>query len=310
MIHCAECGLPFETRRSLHAHIKIHGMRLADYYVKNFPKEDLFTGEPIPFKDYESYISTDFRNKKNMYKWLCSIPEQERFYYCEESFKKHMSEDRKLTYAPNHLYFLTHPRLPRITLFDRESLSRQFKQYSLTEVFKNELGACPDFNNVPSGLLVMQDTREQQPLIFPNAQSVEHKLDFGDYTLAGSDYNYVYVDRKAESDFKGTMVAGFDRFCRELQRAREFGSYLFIVTESDFHQIYVNNCAPFSKKVNLTYVWENMRKIISEYSDVCQFIFTGSRENSSLIIPWILKNGNSLKNIDLQFYLEELKCLG
>ena len=48
-------------------------------------------------------------------------------------------------------------------------------------------------------LNILIDTREQKPLIFNKSQNL--KLDFGDYTLGGKDYNYTYVDRKAEQDF-------------------------------------------------------------------------------------------------------------
>ena len=119
-VHCAECGTGFETRRSLHAHIKAHSMTLGDYYVKNFPRFDLFNGEPIPFKTYDQYIETDFRHKQNMYKWLAALPEKERVFYCESKFLKHM-EDRTYRFAPNHLYFMTHPRLPKINSFDEKN---------------------------------------------------------------------------------------------------------------------------------------------------------------------------------------------
>ena len=83
--------------------------------------------------------------------------------------------------------------------------------------------------------------REQQPLNFKIQGT---KLDFGDYTAAGEDYSHTYVDRKAEQDFKGTMSGGFERFKRELERAREFKSFLFVVVESDLNKIYKNNNWP------------------------------------------------------------------
>ena len=308
-MNCLECGANFEARRSLHAHVKAHQMTLGDYYVKHFPRFDLWTKEPIPFKKYDDYVFTDFRNKKNMYKWLASVEDRVRIDYCRESFERYLSDGHKLTFAPNHLYFMTHPRLPRIQYFGEESLSEQLKKHGIKKIFTKELKECPDFENIPEDLSVLQDTREQQPLHF-KVKSVEFKLDFGDYTAKGKDYSYLYVDRKAESDFKGTMSQGHERFCRELERVREFGSYLFIVVESDFRQIFANNNLSFKKKSNLDYVWENMRKIIAEYSDVCQFVFTGSRANSELVIPYLLVNGAELKNVDLQFYLEKFKCLG
>ena len=56
------------------------------------------------------------------------------------------------------------------------------------------------------------------------------KLDFGDYTAAGDYYTYTYIDRKSEGDLKSTLSSGnLDRFKRELERAREFNSYVFVV---------------------------------------------------------------------------------
>jgi hypothetical protein len=308
-LHCMECGKSFDSRRSLHAHIKIHELTLGDYYVKYFPKFDLLTGDPIPFKDYASYMSTDFRHKKNMYKWLASVPKEEADYYCRNKFRKHM-EDRQYKFAPSHLYFLTHPSLPKIGFFNQAWLDEDFASAGCKKVFTGKIDDCPDFENVPKEMEIAQDTREQNPLAFPNNRSFSLKLDFGDYTAMGEDYAYVFVDRKSEDDFKGTMSQGFDRFCRELDRAREFQSYVFVVIESNFKKIYQNNSLPFKKKSNLTYVWKNMREIIVGYSDVCQFVFTGSRENSSLVIPYLLKHGQEFRSVDLQFFMEKYQCLG
>lgn len=307
-ISCLECGLSFDTRRSLHAHIKAHSMTLGEYYVKNFPKYDLWTNEPIPFKTYENYIDTDFRHKKNMYKWLDSIEKNLADGYCKNVFDKHMVE-RQIKFAPNHLYFLTHPRIPKIQYFNEDVLTQLFEKYNLKRIFTNSIEECPDFEDIPNNLIVFQDTREQQPLSF-SCKSEISKLDFGDYTASGDYYSYIYVDRKSEDDFKGTMSQGYDRFCRELDRVRQFNSYIYIVVESDFKQIYMNNNLRYKKKINLSYTWENMRNIITNYSDICQFVFTSSRKNSELIIPYLLLNGNKFINVDMQYYLEKHKCLG
>ena len=50
---------------------------------------------------------------------------------------------------------------------------------------------------------VFVDTREQQPLEFANSESL--KLDFGDYAVGKEYYDYTYVDRKGEQDFKSTL---------------------------------------------------------------------------------------------------------
>lgn len=311
MITCFECGKVFDKRKSLHAHIKAHGMNLGDYYVKNIPKYDLLTNEPIPFKNYENYSETDFRSKKNMYNWLRQCSREEKNHYCKKVFKTHIEKKKEsMKYAPNHLYFMTHPRLPKKEFYEKEILNELFEELSLENVFTESISQCPNLFELSDDLKILKDTREQKPLSFNGLDSSFMKLDFGDYTIGGENYSYIYVDRKSEGDLKGTLSMGFERFCRELDRTRQFNAYLYIVIESSFRQIYMNNNLLYKKKQNLTYVWENMRKIIANYSDVCQFIFTENRDNSEVVIPYLLANGEKFKKIDLQFYLEKYKCLG
>ena len=53
---CKECGREFGSEAALHRHIKIHDMNLADYYTKNFPRKNLLTGDPLPFKNKDELI--------------------------------------------------------------------------------------------------------------------------------------------------------------------------------------------------------------------------------------------------------------
>ena len=146
------------------------------------------------------------------------------------------------------------------------------------------------------------DTREQKPLSFPRSQAL--KLDFGDYTVGGDDYNYTYVDRKSEADFKSTFGMGFKRFCAEMDRVRQFESYLYIVTESDLGTIAKNNNFG-AHKSNLQYIYHNMRKLLREYAGHCQFLFTGNRAKSEEIIPKLLYFGKDLWKCDIQYYVDK-----
>ena len=58
--NCKECGKEFKTEASLHRHIKMHDMNLADYYTKHFPRKNLFTGDLLPFKNKADYFNKDF----------------------------------------------------------------------------------------------------------------------------------------------------------------------------------------------------------------------------------------------------------
>lgn len=308
-LKCNICGELFPVERSLHAHIKTHGMLIGDYYVQFYPKFDKWTKEPIPFKNINQYKNTDFRHKKNMYKWLDSCEPIEAASYCSKVLKEYCEEKGlKGKSAPNHLFFLTHPRLPKIQYYDKFlNLTELFGEIGLIQV-QNKKTDNLFAKKLPLNLRIAQDTREQNPLPLKNSE--QFKLDCGDYSLLGENYNYVFVDRKSESDFKGTMASGYERFRRELDRVRQLQSYLFIVTESDPRQIYQNNNLPFKKASNLDYVWENMRNIILDYSDVCQFVFTSNRKNSVELVPRLLFWGNDLKNVDVQRQLEDEKWLG
>ena len=59
---CKECGQEFKSERSLHAHLKKHGLTMGEYYTKHFPRYNLLTKDPLPFKNKADYFSKDFRH--------------------------------------------------------------------------------------------------------------------------------------------------------------------------------------------------------------------------------------------------------
>ena len=91
-------------------------------------------------------------------------------------------------------------------------------------------------------------------------------MDFGDYTMAGDNYTYTYVDRKSETDFKGTLGVGFNRFTNEIERAKRFNAYLYIVIESSIDQIIKNNKFKIYDLRNLYNSEEMQRNNIKYYS--------------------------------------------
>lgn len=78
---------------------------------------------------------------------------------------------------------------------------------------------------------IVIDTREQTPWHFDEAFAdvTTGTLRIGDYALRG-DLNFA-VERKSLDDFLGTISSGWDRFRRELERARAAGFTLPIVIE-------------------------------------------------------------------------------
>lgn len=301
---CKECNTPFENKRSLHCHIKAHGMYLGDYYVKHLQKKDLLTKELIPFKNYEQYIADNFVSYSNYIKWLQKIDSSTlKDWTLEEAKSKFESKNIKV--APSNTYY---------TLSQMAGISFYKKAFGSYSEFLDEL----DFDyyterwfykNLPKNFweekvddhTIFIDTREQKPFQFK--KSLVSKLDFGDYTIGGDHYSKTFIDRKSMEDFKGTFVGGFERFKREMDRCVEFNSYMFVLVESSIKQIEEDNLKT-QFKTNLQFLWHNVKEIMVQYPKHIQFIFAESREEAESLVPRILFFGDRLKNVDLQYFLE------
>lgn len=300
---CAECGQEFKSDSALHKHIKVHKLTVAEYYTKYYPRYNKLTGDPLPYKNKFDYFNTDFSTRAQMIKWCNKTEDKQQVKEYIIKQLKNRVDQKKLKYAPNHLEIEIN-KLPPIDLYKENfgGYGQACKELGLEPIYWQ--GIKQDFfkeNNLIEKIPIYIDTREQKPLSFK--QSKELKLDFGDYTMGGDYYTYTFVDRKSEGDFKGTMAGGFKRFQRELHRAKNFNAYLYIVVESSLQAIARNNnFGPH--KSNLAYVWHNMRMLTHEFRGHCQFIFTGNRANSELIIPKLLYYGKKLWNVDLQYFID------
>ena len=299
---CKVCAQDFSSEKSLHAHLKSHKLMLAEYYTKYYPRYNLYTGDPLPFKNKEDYFSKDFFDRNQLLNWC----EREDFdkvkkYIISLLQKRVAAKDLKV--GPCHLELKIN-NLPTVDVFQKHCGSytaaceaagvKPMFGERLPEVFKE---------NIDPNIKIFIDTREQQPLTFPNSEFM--KLEFGDYAVGGEDYDYTYVDRKGEQDFKSTLSKNnLERFEYELQRTKDFDSYLFVVVESDMDQIEKNNRRG-AHKSNLKYIYHNMRVLNHKFHGNCQFIFTGSRNRSEYIIPKLLKLGKKLWNVDLQYYIDK-----
>lgn len=299
---CKECDKEFKSDRSLHCHFKKHNMTMAEYYTTFYPRYNKLTNEPLPFKNKEEYFSEDFSNYQQMIKWCNASDPIEVKEYLGKRLKNRI-KSKELEYGPCHLDMRT-KKLPPLSFYKKiyGSYSKACEDFGVEPLFNKSLPL--DFwehNKEIEDLDIFIDTREQQPLEFNN--STEMKLDFGDYTIGGDFYDYTYIDRKSESDFKGTLGNGYDRFKKEMERCRKFNSYLYIVIESDIKSIYKNNNFG-AHKSNLTYIFHNMRELIKNYPRRCQFIFTGSREKSIELIPKLLYHGKKIWQVDLQYFID------
>ena len=297
---CKECGESFDSLRSLHAHIKKHGKFLGDYYVDNYARKDKLTGELIEFKKYDQYFAADFINKRNMKKWCKTAPRKEVKEYIVKSLKEKL-QSKGLKAGPPSTYLQT-AGLPDIDLCKEVfgSYSETCQQFGMLPMFSGQLPN--EFKNDYTNTPILVDTREQKPLHFNNSEFL--KLDVGDYAVGGDLYDYTFVDRKSYQDFCATITNGYARFAKELERCRSMGCVLFVVIETAFNKMWATNRAGY-KKFNLDYVYHRMREIQAEYSDCCQFVFSGSRRNSEEIIPKILVLGKKLWTVDVQYFWDK-----
>ena len=87
-------------------------------------------------------------------------------------------------------------------------------------------------------LTILVDTREQQPLSWPEhlVKTIRRKLNYGDYALDGEIFA---VERKTVDDFVGTITKTerWQRFQRELNRMESAGCPKIIVVEGSYSQI-------------------------------------------------------------------------
>lgn len=296
---CLECGQEFESLKSLHGHLKAHDMIAANYYVKHYARKNMLTGELLQFKNYEDYFARDFDSYAEMARWLRGVDKETARAYALERLVKR-KEEKGLEFAPctNDLKL---SKLPTVRMY--EDLFKTYEAAAKLAGLKVRWGTTlPDLVPAPEDMEIMIDTREQQPLSFP--KSVENKLDFGDYAVGGEHYTYTFVDRKSAADLKSTLTSGFERFVREIKRAREFGCFLYIVIEATIKQVHEET---YQTKYpsSVYFAWANLKEIANEYADVCQFIFAGSREKSEELIPKLLVNGPRLWFTDVQHLLDK-----
>jgi hypothetical protein len=297
---CKICSEQFESEKSLHMHLRSHKITLAEYYTQYYPRNNLLTGEPLPFKNKEQYFDRDFSNRTQLLDWCDKTSDTKVKEYILELLDRRIKR-KQLQFGPSHLELKTSD-MPTVDLYQKHfgSYSSACELVGVKPLFRARL---PDeWNNpVPDDVKIFIDTREQQPLQFDNSESL--KLDFGDYAVGSKHYDYTYVDRKSETDFKSTLSKNsLSRFRAELQRTKDFDSYLFVVTETDMSTMEKRNkWSPHTS--NMKYIYHNMRVLAHDFAGHCQFIFTGSREQSQQLIPKILTLGKKLWNVDLQYYI-------
>jgi hypothetical protein len=300
VLDCKICEQSFRSERSLHGHLKKHKTSIAEYYCNFFPRIDLWDQSPIPFKNKNDYFLRDFVNFDNLRLWCLHQPKDIVSKYILELLERRV-EEKKLEFAPSSIE-LASLNLPSIDMYKYffGSYTDACEKINCKPLYPNPIPK--NFfkpNEKMKEVAIFVDTREQNPLEFKKTKN--KKLDFGDYTVGGDLYSYTYVDRKSESDFRGTFGGGIERFKKELDRAKQFESFLYVVVECSMKDIESNN----HYSSNIPYIHHNIREIIHKYPKTCQFLFTGNRENSEEIIPKLLTYGDKIWGCDLQYHFDK-----
>ena len=91
-------------------------------------------------------------------------------------------------------------------------------------------------------LILLSDTREQSPLSFEGLDGIDKietiGLPFGDYTcMIDGRQVPICFDRKSIGDLFGTMTSGYERFKREMQRAKDNNHKLILITEGTYSDV-------------------------------------------------------------------------
>jgi ERCC4-type nuclease len=282
---------------ALHRHIKKeHGFSPKDYYPLFYERRDLFDNELIEFRDIKQYFVTDFNCKGNLLEWIKS-GSPEVLNYTLEILKKR-AEEKKTNLIPSHveLKSLFAPNLSDyLNLFGGES---NFSSRLSDSGLKMKLGVeKPELKL--GELKISIDTREQSPLPFKNCQV--QKLIVGDYMPSDEFFSNLACERKSLYDLAGTLTKGYDRFEREIRRAKDLGIYLVVVTESSFVDAY--DFSPknsFSQRIGGPFLFNKIRQLMTENDNV-QFVFTRNREKSMLMIEKIFRMGEAAKTADLEY---------
>jgi hypothetical protein len=270
----------------------------------------MYDGKLIKFKNKKQYFSSDFNSRTNLKRWLKEAPEEDSKKYCIDLLKARKIA-KNLVYAPTQVELRT-LMLPPVHYYDL--LFGDYYQLCEKLKFKNKYRTAGEFVTGAAyskdDYKIYVDTREQLPLELDWPTELKG-LKIGDYSLSDSDITCdCYIERKSLSDFISTLsVKHFDRFEREILRAKELDAYLVILVEDTLNNALSFRYLPYiSKKIRVTpeFIFRNVRELIQKYPHI-QFLFVKDREESSRIIKRIFFSNCYYRQVDLQLAYDTKK---
>lgn len=306
-----------DSIEALHRYIRPK-MKQETYYTQFLAKKDPVTGEPIPFKNAEQYLSQDFFSKDTLRRWMRTNPAAGQEW--AKNWLKKRKEEKELIYAPSQveLRSLDCPSMhfyePMGGYYDVTRALGFKDRYAQYVGQKSAIAANID------DLTIICDTREQLPLKL-TAKTIREKLNCGDYGLAAPYDRGVYIERKSLNDLIGTLNqrtterikkdlsvttdSSFDRFDRELARAADNGHYIVMVVECLIEEALSFDENPDRlSRVSSAHVFYNLRALLAKYPLNFQAVFANGRKESARVVHKILSMGHEVKHIDLEYALE------
>ena len=298
-VDCKECSRNLSSLEVFHRHLRTHKITQAAYYQKHFPRYDKFDGKIILFKSREYYFSCDFNSRANLASWVKKVSRKECVDYIQQ-YLLDRKERKGLIYAP------TQVELRTLMVPGQDFITKLVGDYN---EFMTRLGFRVRFDLLKLGEkkkfhsshTVLIDTREQMPLTFSLPTRPE-ALSFGDYRLDDNNFTHkCCIERKAVGDLYGSVSNGYDRFCRELNRALDEGFFMVILVEGslDAVKIYPSQTGGW---VHLTpeFIYHQVRRITNSYPNL-QFLFVQNRKHASQAIERIFCSDGEYRRTDLQY---------
>lgn len=297
----------FKSDKEFRAWLRKNKLLMSQYFIREYPRKDKYSGQQIPFKNQDQYFKQDFISKKNMALWLAeqSLTDAKQYIKDVIAYRQH---EKGLKYFPSEIECSSVSGIPSL---------RVCSKYVDLHGLSSYLGLKTRFDYAQSiqcssplqGLKIGIDSREQQPLDFP-CETINTKFDFGDYCfMSEEDFSNVFIERKSIADLWNTISGGYDRFNREIKRAQNQSAYLIVLVEYGLVKALEYNRNRRLSKANAAFVFKRIRDLMQKYDNL-QFAFVNSREESTQIILNIASLGADVKKLDLQYYInkKELPC--
>jgi hypothetical protein len=294
---CKICRQKFKNSKGVNTHLRFShkDWTVEKYYLTFYPIYCIECGKQTPYKKDGHYFNYKFCSRSCLKKaYTGQIPTNKG----EQKYKRE--------FLLNYLKEL-HKKYGGIITQKLVRLDNQINHQIYHKYFGGFTKACklakvPHFtwshdiqiepiNNL---ITIVIDSREKQPYKFKN--SIIAKLDVGDYKWKDVESN-IRIERKSLQDLRGTL-SNPKRFLRELDRARENNLYVIVLIDCTKEDFWVR---PSFGMVNPNYIYHQIKVISAEYADVCQFVFTGSKQKSAELVTFLVTKPKELiKVTDIQ----------